>query len=284
MPVFQVDSSCSLSYHEYGSGTALLLAFHGFGMKGTQFKVLEASLGKKYKIISFDLFFHGETTLQDCDVKKVRKGLQPVFFTKQIKQFLGALYPETEKVSLLSYSIGTRMALALIEQMPERIASAYLIAPDGIEPNKLLKLGGANFLVNRLFYRLVYSPKTVYFLLNLLLKLNYVDAAIYRILQAEFGTVDTRLTCYNTITYYGTLSFDRRRIANQINENNIEVHLYFGKKDKLFPSQIGERFAKLLHLPNIHLFDDGHELVKEKMNQYLTAQLQQSNDYQRSSN
>ena len=266
MPVFQVDSSCSLSYHEYGSGTALLLAFHGFGMRGTQFKVLEASLGKKYKIISFDLFFHGETILQDCDLKKIRKGLQPVFFSKQIKQFLETLFPEVERVSLLSYSLGTRMVLALIEQMPERIASAYLIAPDGIEPNKLLKLGGANFLVNRLFYRLVYSP-------------NYIDAPIYRILQAEFGTFDNRLTCYNTITYYGTLSFDRNRIANHINENNIEVHLYFGKMDKLFPSQIGERFAKLLNLPNIHLFDEGHELVNEKMNQYLAAQLRKSNDY-----
>lgn len=283
MPVFEVDS-CRLSYHEYGSGEALLLAFHGFGMKGTQFKVLEEALGKKYKIISFDLFFHGNTVLSNSDVSQVRKGLQPAVFAQQITQFLASLYPDTAQVSLLSYSIGTRMALALIEQMPKRIACAYLIAPDGIEPNKLLKLGGANFLVNRLFYRLVYSPKTVYFLLNLLLKLNYVDAAIFSILQGEFGTVDTRLTCYNTITYYGKLSFNRQKIADLINENRITLHLYFGKKDKLFPSQIGERFAKLLHLPNVHLFDDGHELVNQKMNQYLKAQLQQENDNQRSSN
>lgn len=273
MPVFNIDS-CDLHYYEYGNGEQILLAFHGFGMRGTQFKVLEEAFGKKYRIISFDLFFHGDTKLNDSSVKQVRKGLQPTHFSSQIVQFLDTVYPAVEKVSLLSYSIGTRMALSLIEQIPQRIEAAYLIAPDGIEPNKMLKLGGANFLVNRIFHKLVYSPKTVSFLLNLLLKLKYIDHSIHRILKAEFSTTETRLTCYNTITYYGKLSFDRQQIAQLINKHGLNCHLYFGKKDKLFPSKIGERFGKLLDEPNIHIFDDGHELVNAEMNRYLTAQLQ----------
>ncbi|TKB97488.1 alpha/beta hydrolase [Pedobacter cryotolerans] len=277
MPLFNTGEN-TLHYYEYGSGTQLLLAFHGFGMRGTQFKVFEESLGKKYKIISFDLFFHGETQINDHSVDAVRKGLQSKLFAQQISKFLAVNYPDVAKVSLLAYSIGTRMALCLIESIPEKLAQIYLIAPDGIEPNKLLKLGGSNFIINRFFYKLVYSPKTVFFLLNTLLKLSYIDDSIYRILKAEFGTTETRLACYNTITYYAQLSFDRKVIANHINKHNLNCHLYFGKKDKLFPSSIGERFGKLLNEPNLHIFDEGHELVNATMNSYLANQLKKNDN------
>lgn len=272
MPVFSTETS-NLHYYEYGSGQQILLAFHGFGMRGTQFQVFEEAFGKKYRIISFDLFFHGDTVLYDNSVQNIRKGLQSARFSEQITQFLTALYPNVEKVSVLSYSIGTRMALCLIENMPQKIETVYLIAPDGIEPNRLLQLGGANFIINRVFHQLVYSPKTVSFLLNLLLKLNYIDTTIHRILKAEFDTAETRLTCYNTITYYGKLSFNRHRIAELINQHRLNCHLYFGKKDKLFPAKIGERFGRLLNAPNIHIFDEGHELVNAEMNSYLASQL-----------
>ena len=272
MPVFTTATN-SLHYYEYGTGPQLLLAFHGFGMRGTQFKIFEQSLGEKYTIISFDLFFHGETKLVDDSVINVRKGLQSKIFAQQINDFLKANYPEVDKVSLLSYSIGTRMALCLIENIPHRIENAYLIAPDGIEPNKLLKLGGTNVVVNRLFYKLVYSPKTVHFLLNTLLKLRYIDESLHRILKAEFGTVETRLACYNTITYYAQLYFDRKKIADYINEHQLNIHFYFGKKDKLFPSSIGERFGKLLKQPNLHIFEEGHELVNAEMSAYLAHQV-----------
>lgn len=277
MPVFETESS-SLHYYEYGTGDEILLAFHGFGMQGTQFKVLEKALGVKYKIVSFDLFFHGDTQIQDTSVENIRKGLQSVHFAEQIAHFLDVTYPQVAKVSLLSYSIGTRMALCLIENIPQRIANTYLIAPDGIEANILLKLGGANIIVNRFFYTLVYSPRTVNFLLKMLLKLRYIDDAVYRILNAEFNTTATRLASYNTITYYGKLFFDKRKLAKSINEHNLNCHLYFGKKDKLFPTKIGARFARLLNNPNLHIFDDGHELVNKTLNDYLASQLEKDDN------
>ncbi len=272
MPFFNTGSS-RLHYHEYGNGQEVLLAFHGFGMRGTQFKVLEDAFGSRYRIISFDLFFHGQTCLNNNSVHHIRKGLNAKEFASHIGQFIDSEFSQTEKVALLSYSLGTRMAFCLIDNLPHRISAAYLIAPDGIEPNKLLRLGGDNFVVNRIFHQLVYSPKVIAFCLSLLLKLNYVDEALHRILKAEFGTTETRLTCYNTITYYAKLKFSRKRIAQAINTYNIDCHFYFGKKDKLFPSKIGERFSTLLAVPNIHVFDDGHELVNAAMNDYLAKQL-----------
>ena len=274
MPAFE-NAYNILNYHEYGGGNELLLAFHGFGMTGTQFRVLERAFGKKYTIVSFDLFFHGNTILKEDSVKTIRKGLQPAAFAEQIDAFMKERYPHVDKFSLLSYSMGTRMALCLIQDMPQRIANTYLIAPDGIEPNRLLAIGGTHYLVNRIFHQLVYSPRLVNGILLGMYKLGYIDDALLRILRGEFATTEDRLNSYKTITYYGSVVFDRKALATAINKHGIVCHLYFGMKDKLFPATIGERFAALLEHGKIHVFDDGHELVDERMNTYIERQLEQ---------
>lgn len=247
-----------------------MLAFHGFGMRGTQFNVLEQAFSEKYTIYSFDLLFHGNTEVKDSSLSAVRKGLTSEEFGLQIAEFLDE--SGIQKVSLLSYSIGSRFALALIEAMPERIKAAYFIAPDGIKPNRLLSFGERNQLINALFYKLVYSPRTVKFCLDQLYRFKYIDASLHRILDAEFGTVETRLTCYNTITYFNKLRFRKKKLAELINAEQIECHFYFGKKDKLFPPSIGSDFGKLLNNSQVHIFDEGHELINTKLNKYLIAQ------------
>jgi pimeloyl-ACP methyl ester carboxylesterase len=274
MPYFETDL-IKFHYYQYGSGKEIMLAFHGFGMRGTQFHVLEEAFAEKYTIYSFDLLFHGNTEVKDTSLNAIRTGLKSVDFGTQIENFLNV--KGISEVSLLSYSIGSRFALALIEAIPERIYKSFFIAPDGIQPNRLLSLGERNPLINILFYKLVYSPRTVKFCLNQLYKLKYIDASLHRILDFEFGTVETRLTCYNTITYFNKLRFQKKKLAELINNHQIDCHFYFGKKDKLFPASIGLDFGKLLTRSQVHVFDEGHELINSQLNQYLKEQFK-SND------
>ena len=51
----------NLHYYKFGSGPKAMLCFHGYGMHGKQFKLLESSLGHAYTFYGFDLFFHKET-------------------------------------------------------------------------------------------------------------------------------------------------------------------------------------------------------------------------------
>jgi pimeloyl-ACP methyl ester carboxylesterase len=272
MPYFDTDLA-KLHYYEYGSGEQVMLAFHGFGMKGTQFSVLEAAFGSTYKIYSFDLFFHGNTELKNSSRAAIKKGLESISFSNHIRAFLlDKGLAGHEQFSLLSYSIGARQAWSLIENFPELVRSAYFVAPDGIEPNKLLAIGAGNRLVNRLSYKLVYSPRATKYILDKLYTFRFIDAPLHRILNFEFGTVETRLICYNTITYYNNLRFKRKKLAKLINNYQINCHFYFGKTDKLFPASIGMRFSKLLDEPKVHVFDEGHELINSSLNNYLTRQ------------
>lgn len=268
---FFTTSKFRLHYHTYGSGPNVMLAFHGFGMKGTQFSVLEQAFAERYTIYSFDLFFHGQTELLDNSLSLIRKGLSSADFASQIAEFIRVI--DTEKVSLLSYSMGALMAFSIIEHLPGKVNNAFFIAPDGIRPNKLLQIGSRNPIVNKIFYKMVYSPKTVAFILDNLLKYRYIDQSLHRILQGEFGTEATRLTCYQAITYHARLRFKKKKLASAINKHRISTYFYFGKTDRLFPPSIGYEFCALLENTSLHVFDTGHELVNKDLEEFIMRQL-----------
>ena len=272
MPFFANDR-IKLHYYEYGTGTEILLAFHGFGMRGTQFRVLESAFSSKYKIYSFDLFFHGQTELFDSSLPTVRKGLNPAKYGNYIRDFIHSINAESKKVSLLSYSMGSLMALSILESLPESIDSVFFIAPDGFKPNKLLQIGSRNLLINRFLHKMVYSPKTVNLLLDFILKLKYIDSSLHHILRNEFKTTETRLACYNSITYHAKLSFKQNRLAEILNRHEIKSFFYFGESDLLFPASIGTSFSKRLNNSTIEVLKGGHELVNEKLNEIIRKQM-----------
>lgn len=267
MPYFENDFA-RLHYYEYGSGDDVLIAFHGFGMRGNQFSKLENALGKRFKIYSFDLFFHGETRLKDDSVDTIRKGLNTHEIADTIHAFLASKGKKDSSFSLLSYSIGAKFALTILQEFPTKINKAFFIAADGFENNLVLKICSSKHINNWLL-KLVYNPKILNRILNTLYKAHYIDKSLHRILSFEFSTEAYRMISYKTITYYSRLKFDRQHLAQLINRNSIETHFFFGKKDKLFPAGIATRFGQLLAQPNIHIFEEGHELINEKLNAYL---------------
>lgn len=275
MPYFKTETA-NFHYYKYGNGEKVMLAFHGFGMRGTQFSILEEALGQKYTIYSFDLFFHGETQLFDTSREAVKKSINKKEFAQDMLNFLESINYHEHKFSLLSYSIGSKLALSLISEIPNQIDEAYFIAPDGIKPNLLLETGSKNRILNHFFWRLVYSPKTVKYLLYKLFQFKYIDASLHHILSNEFKTTKTRLTSYNTITYFAELSLNKKLLIQQINDAEISTHLYFGTKDVLFPPKIGKDFTKNLKNSNLYIIDDGHDLVKQNLNILIKKQLEES--------
>jgi pimeloyl-ACP methyl ester carboxylesterase len=267
MPFFENDFA-RLHYYEYGSGADILIAFHGFGMRGNQFSKLENALGTKYKIYSFDLFFHGETQLKNDAVDTIRKGLQAQQIADTVTAFLTSIGKKNSSFSLLSYSIGAKLALAVLQKIPHKIKNSYFIAADGFETNTVLKICSSKHINNWLL-KLVYYPKPLIYILNKLYTYHYIDDALHRILTFEFSTQAYRMISYKTITYYSRLKFNKNKLAQLINENNIQTHFLFGKYDKLFPASIAQKFAKLLKHPNVHVFNKNHDLINEELNEYL---------------
>src|SRR5689334_12940171 len=115
-------SGIDLEYEEYGSGALPLLAFHGFGNSGELFRVLEPSLGKKYRILAFNLPGHGESRL---DAITAKRGISKEQLKNYFTHFLEGI--KAEHFSLIGFSIGGKIALVLTELFQDRIKDLILI-------------------------------------------------------------------------------------------------------------------------------------------------------------
>src|ERR1700748_1489341 len=98
----------NLHYYKYGSGPKVMLCFHGYGMHGKQFKLLEGSLGSTYTFYGFDLFFHKETKLKDQGLEKIKQGITKKALADLIREFCEAL--GINRFSVIGYSMGTHYA------------------------------------------------------------------------------------------------------------------------------------------------------------------------------
>src|SRR5271167_3262896 len=129
MGYLQLPGLGTVHYHEYGTGTKPLLAFHGYGMTGKQFNVLEQSILCDYKIYGFDHFFHGKSRLDNWTEKQILAGMPKAMARLYLEEWF-KVYGR-QRISLIAYSIGANIALVLLEDYADLIDDVILMAPDG---------------------------------------------------------------------------------------------------------------------------------------------------------
>ena len=113
----------TISYHHYGNGPQLWLAFHGFAQDGSVFAPLAPYLPKEVCLIALDLPWHGASDW-----------MQDSFSITDIQEVIELLLAEKQqmKYSLIGFSFGARLALALSSTEAQRWERLVLLAPDGL--------------------------------------------------------------------------------------------------------------------------------------------------------
>lgn len=113
----------TLAYHEYGNGQQIWIALHGFAQEGKVFAALQTYLPTDITLIALDLPWHGASQWKE-----------PVFLLKTIQQAIGMLLAkkQAQTYTLLGFSFGARLALALAPLEAPRWKKLILLAPDGL--------------------------------------------------------------------------------------------------------------------------------------------------------
>ena len=130
----------TINYCRFGNGDKTLFCFHGYGESSDSFLFLENYLGKEYTIIAIDFPLHGKTDWK-----------QQIFLPDDLINIIELLKPSKQKISILAYSMGGRMALHLLQTIPQSIENIGLIAPDGLHLNFWYWLGTQTKMGNNLF-------------------------------------------------------------------------------------------------------------------------------------
>ena len=252
--VLQYKSS-QIAYYTYGSGNEVLFCFHGYGLTGESFAVLQPVLETDYTLICIDLPFHGATNWQE--------GL--VFSEEDLWEVLLLLNPLSDKpFSLMGYSMGGRIALSLLEKHPQQIKQVALVAPDGLKFNWWQAISTRTAVGNLLFRYTMQHPQWLFALIRVASFCKLIDRSVEVFTLLYISEEQERQLLYkrwHAMRDYAPRLSELRKLINQY---KIPVNLLFGAYDKVITTNQGYAFKKNEPLITIRELKCGHQLIKEK--------------------
>lgn len=260
-----------LHYYKFGLGDQKMLCFHGYGMHGRQFTVLEPMLGEKYTFYGFDLFFHQETKLRDQRLEEVKRGISKHELSELIEAF--CKHEGIARFSVIGYSMGSHHATTIAEKLSEFINEYIVIAPSSLKPIPLIYFFSTNRRGNRIFEKLTLSNKGLIRLLHASKFLRIIDAAAHKILYNEIATPELRFSFYASVTYIRYLATDEGHLIKVLNERNIKSIFIFGKRDPMFPPGIARNLIPKLKLAESIILDENHDMINKNLATTLSRSL-----------
>ncbi len=259
----------NMAYQVFGHGREVMLAFQGFGRDAEDFKILEPSLGAKYTIVSFDLFFHGNSDAPSSIYSNSEyKEFMPIDLKNIIDQYL--LKHQVERFSLLAYSLGGRISFQIIEIFPDRIDKVLLFAPDGLKYGWWYNVATKTIIGSHLSYKLIKSPCILFFFLLITNRLGLLKNSVYKFLNLQLGSPSKRKMIFDVHIFFRNIHPNISKVQGIINEKDISLHLFFGRHDAIIPPSSGRKFMKGINDKKaFHILESGHHLIKESVNPKL---------------
>lgn len=251
-----------LHYHRLGHGPKILLAFHGIGQTGlTCFRSFSQLLGDHYTIYAFDLFFHGQSkgphgnedfSDQDIITKTLWKTLIFDFLAEN----------KIDRFDIVAFSMGGRFALATLEEFPDKIDNAFLIAPDGVSEHPLYTLASRFWPTRKLFHWVLQNPDILIKSANVFEKLGLIHKSLIRFTQFMLADPKRQETIYRSWLAFRMLKFDIPAVYKKL--DGTKVYLFVGKYDKLLKTKDVKELSALLPEEQYFLMPAGHGNLVEK--------------------
>ena len=269
MAVQYFTQGVTLAYRTYGHGPLPVLAFHGFGRTGADFAVLENALGGLCTLYCFDLHFHGQSP-------GYPERAEAPFTPKELASFFMAFADQigADKVGLLGYSLGGRIALSLLEQVPERIARVLLAAPDGLKTRPWYRGMAATGPGRWLYRRFVLDPSVTHAIMKGLRLARIMNERMFRFLMGQTDSRAKRQLVHDVWLSYRLVEPDLARVAGNAKTQGIPVHLFFGTNDRVIRPVLGENLRK--HAPDLVTQQElpfGHALLTGELGEAIAAHL-----------
>jgi pimeloyl-ACP methyl ester carboxylesterase len=249
-----LDHNSEFHFLRFGSGTQVLLAFHGFGLDKESFLSLEEKLGSDYTIYSFDLFFHGQSYWANKDTPLEKEDL-----VRMISSFLA--YFEVQHFSLITYSLGGKFGLCIAEAFASKLDRLIMVASDGFVISLWYRFATGYTLARQVLKFLVFSPKLYFGFTSLLNKLRIIPHATIRFAELNMSTRSLRRKVYLSWVVFRKLHVDTNMLCESLNRHDITVEFYFGDKDFLIPMKAILKRSGTIMRRKVAVFNCSHSKV-----------------------
>ncbi len=252
----------SLHYEIIGTGSNILLLFHGFGQDHHVFRSFSETLSDTYTMYFFDLYFHGES--------KWGYGEEPLeknFWKDCMNTFLND--QAIDVFSMAGFSLGGKFVLATLEAFPEKTKSVFLLAPDGIKTSFWYSLATYPLLFRRIFKSMIHHHTRFIAIARMLNALGLMDKGLIRFATRQMDSEEKRSRVYCSWVVFRRLQFNINHIAHLINDHSIHLTLITGKYDKVIKPENMKRLIKTLNNYQMKVVETGHNRLIESSLQFI---------------
>lgn len=252
--VLQYKSS-QIAYYIYGSGSDVVFCFHGYGLTGESFAVLQQVLQVDFTLICLDFPFHGATNWQE----------EGSFSDEDLWGIINQINPKPNvSFSLMGYSMGGRIALQLLQNHPESIKQVALIAPDGLKFNWWQAIATHTAIGNYLFRYTMRHPQWLFAFINMASLLHLINKTRERFTLAYISEEQERQLLYKRWCTMRAFKPRLSLLRQCIEQYKIPVNLLFGEYDKIITTSQGLSFKKNEPLITVKEIKCGHQILKDK--------------------
>lgn len=254
--LFITYKSSTIHYCKAGNGEKILLCFHGYSQTSSVFSFIEKKIENDFTIIAIDFPFHGKTIWNE--------GLNFTADTLMeiINQIINELSLPKTKMYLLGFSMGGRIALSMMQQIPDKIEKLLLIAPDGMKVNIWYRFATQNKIGNKFFKTTMQHPAPMFGFLKTVNKLGLVNPSVFKFVTYYINDKKVRDDLYKRWTTMRSFKPKIKKIKSIIKENKISVRLLYGEFDKIIRVERAEKFMKGMEpFCRLRIVSTGHYLL-----------------------
>ncbi|MDR3679148.1 MAG: alpha/beta hydrolase [Flavipsychrobacter sp.] len=241
-----------LHYIVMGTGKKLLLTFHGYSNNATLFIPFEKYLGREYTILSFDLPYHGSSKWDGRQLSMADLCL----LSRDMKERYSV-----DKFSLMGYSLGGRICLAITEHMPEQIDRLVLLSSDGMSSHSFYSFSTTTYLGKRFMNHLVEKPGVYISVLNQLSRFKLIKTSLHTFVLNHLQNKQSREFLRNVWNVTSSLRPYIGRLKSMLNKYRIPVYVFVGQYDTIIPARLAINFVKNLKTAHLTILNCGHRTI-----------------------
>ena len=242
----------TISYLRLGTGSRLLICFHGFGDHAVIWRNLEKKMGEQFTLIAIDLPFHGQTNWQ-------QKTMQIADFEEIIHRILEI--ENTERFSLAGFSFGARLVAKLLFSHKDFIDTVLLFSPDGFGTKGLKMATFVPVFIRRFTQFLFKKPAIFVQSIEWLYKKKLVSKSVHWFFSQNIGHNERRKRLFFYWLSLNDFEVKLPIFKKKLIETGIPTHIFLGNNDDITPLSIGTFLSA--DVPNIqlHIVESDHQIL-----------------------
>lgn len=252
-----------LQYYVYPdsiTATHWIFAFYGYGQQKEVFDLMASLCAGKYGFIVFGLPYQKQNQLFSKED----------FFAQMqhiIEQF------RIEKITGISYSLGSRYNLMLAEYFPEKLKAMFLVAPDGVKINFWNRLATTSIAGQKLFRWLMQHPAAYIKMLTLIYKAGLLPKSLYAFSKWHVRNRDNSMMVYNTWMNMKKMIPDLKHINRQKSKHQFLLYAFFGNQDPVIRTDRMIRLKRMIPTALIIELNKGHNVLDDKLFHHIASLL-----------